>query len=62
VGAEPGCTACGVGGSKRGSTDAEEAEAVDPDNLALATPELSSTFDIEFLNFSVLRRVSEGET
>jgi hypothetical protein len=45
VGVEPGYTACGVGGSKRDSTDAVEADAVDPDSLAPEIPKPSSDFD-----------------
>jgi hypothetical protein len=58
---ELGYIACGVGGSKRDSTDAVEADAVDPESLAPAPPELSSDFDIECLRFSGLRRASECE-
>jgi hypothetical protein len=61
VGVEPGYIVCGVGGSKRDSTDAEEADAVDPDSLVLVTPEFSSDLDIAFRKLSGLRRRSEGE-
>ena len=59
-GVDPEYNACGVGGSKRDSTDAVEAEAVDPDSLVPVIRVLSD-FDWECLKFSELRRVSEGE-
>jgi hypothetical protein len=61
VGVEPEYIACGVGGSKRDSTDAVEADAVDPESLAPAPTELSSDLDIECLKVSGLRRASECE-
>jgi hypothetical protein len=61
VGVEPGYIVCGVGGSKRDSTDVEEADAVDPDSLVPATPGFSSDLERESRKFSGLRRRSEGE-
>ena len=61
VGVEPGYIVCGVGGSKRDSTEAEEADAVDPDSLVPVTPGYSSDLDVECRKFSGLRRRSEGE-
>jgi hypothetical protein len=62
VGVELGYIVCGVGGSKRDSIDAEEADAVDPDSLPPATPEFSSDLDMACRKFSGLRRKSGGET
>ena len=61
MGAGTGYTACGVGGSKRDSTDAEEAEAVEPECLTPVKPELSSDFDIACLKFSGVRRGLEED-
>ena len=47
---------------KRDSTDAEEADAVDPDNLVPVPPEFPSDLDIDGRKFSGLRPRSEGET
>ena len=62
VGVELGYIVCGVGGSKRDSIDAEEADAVDPDSLPPATPEFSSDLDMECRKCSGPRRRSGGGT